>query len=252
MVVIIRYAEIGIKGQNRSFFERKLVKNIKTCLEYNKIKFESIERMNGRMFIYTSDPCNQLSKVFGISSFSEATEMDYNFDAVCEKALGLYTKGTFRVTANCLTQCDLTSQKMNEEVGGYIVDKTKAKVSLKNPDINIGIEVLNKKAYLFTEKKRGPGGLPIGTQGLVAVLLEDKDSIKAAMLMMKRGCVVVLINSGKDIDYKSLFDYDPKIKLKDSIPNNTSAIAVSDKLPNFKKRDFDKPVLRPLVGEWLE
>src|SRR3989338_3095217 len=157
--------------------------------------------------------------------------MDYNFDAVCEKALGLYTKGTFRVTANCLTQCDLTSQKMNEEVGGYIVDKTKAKVSLKNPDINIGIEVFNKKAYLFTEKKRGPGGLPIGTQGLVAVLLEDKDSIKAAMLMMKRGCVVVLINSGKDIDYKSLFDYDPKIKLKDSIPNNTSAIAVSDKLP---------------------
>lgn len=252
MVVIIRYAEIGIKGQNRPFFERKLIKNIKACLDYNNIPFESIERMNGRILIYTSNPCNQLSKVFGISSFSEAIEMDYSFDAVCKKALELYTKGTFRITANCLTKCDYTSQKMNEEVGGYIVEKTKAKVSLKNPDINIGIEVLNKKAYLFTEKNRGPGGLPIGTQGLVAVLLEDKDSVKAAMLMMKRGCVVVLIKSEKYIDYKSLFDYDSKVKLKDSIPENASAIVVSDKLPNFKERNFDKPVLRPLVGEWQE
>lgn len=252
MVVIIRYAEIGIKGQNRPFFERKLVKNIKCCLDYNKISFESVERKTGRILIYTSSPCNQLSKVFGISSFSNAIEMDYNFEDICKKALELYTKGTFRVTANCLTKGDLTSQKINEKIGGYIVEKTKAKVNLTKPDINICIEILNKKAYLFTERIKGPGGLPIGTQGLVAVLLEDKDSIKAAMLMMKRGCIVALIKSEKDIDYKSLFDYDPKIKLKDSIPKNTTAIVVSDRLSNFKERNFDKPILRPLVGEWQE
>lgn len=252
MVVIVRYAEIGIKGQNRPFFEKKLVKNIKSCLNFSKISFEKVERKTGRIIIYTKEPCSQLSKVFGISSFSNAIEIDYNFEDICKKALEIYTKGTFRITASCLTKCELASQDINKKVGAYIVDKTKAKVSLKNPDINIGIEILSNRAYLFKEKNKGPGGLPVGTQGLVAVLLEDKDSIKAAILMMKRGCNVLLIKSKKDTDITELFKYDPNVKLSNEIPSSVSAIAVSEKLSNFKGRNFNKPVLRPLVGEWQE
>ena len=250
MVVIVRYSEIGLKGQNRPFFEKKLVTNIKLSIKNNNQPHAEIKRKTGRILIYTSNPCKSLSKVFGIASFSESIELDYDIDSICKTALLLYKKGTFRITAHCLTNCGLSSQRINEIVGKYIVDQTKAKVSLKEPELNIGIEVIGNKAYLFTEKEKGPGGLPIGTQGLVAVLLENKKSIDAAIAMMKRGCKVVLIKSKDNIDIKALFDYDPKIRIENEIPDKAEAIVVSDTLKDSKERHFNKPVLKPLVGEW--
>jgi thiamine biosynthesis protein ThiI len=41
---------------------------------------------------------------------------------------------------------------------------------------------------LFTEKNKGPGGLPVGVEGRVFVLLEEDSSFLASLLMMKRGC----------------------------------------------------------------
>lgn len=252
MVVIVRYAEIGLKGQNRPYFEKKLVSNIKLSIKNNNIQHAEIKRKTGRILIYTSNPCQCLSKVFGIASFSEAIELDFDIDNICKMALSLYKKGTFRISANCITKCDLPSQKINELVGGYIVDKTKAKVNLNNPDINIGIEIINDKAYLFTEKEKGPGGLPVGTQGLVAVLIEDEKSVDAAILMMKRGCKVILVQLNKKINPGKLFEYDPKIKTSEEIPDEAEAIVLSETLKKIKERKFNKPILKPLVGIWQE
>ena len=38
-VILIRYAEIALKGKNRIDFERQLVRNIKDCLRKNKVRF---------------------------------------------------------------------------------------------------------------------------------------------------------------------------------------------------------------------
>ncbi len=252
MVVIVRYAEIGLKGQNRPFFEKKLVSNIKDCLNRNNILFREVKRKTGRILIDTKEECKALSKVFGISSFSEAIEMEYNIDEICKKALSFYKKGTFRISANCISKCDLSSQEINQVVGQYIVDKTNAKVSLKNPDINIEIEIINSNAYFFTSREKGPGGLPVGTQGLVAVLLEDEKSIDAAIMMLKRGCSIVFIKTKSQISLERIKDYITRIRVLDDIPDNATAIVLSETITNMTKRDFNRPILRPLIGKWQE
>lgn len=254
MVVIVRYGEIGLKGQNRPYFENKLAHNIRDCLNKNNIGFDLVLRKTGRIFIQTEDECTQLKNVFGISSFSKAIECKPDLEEIKAAALGLYKQGTFRVSANTLAKYKLNSLELNQEIGAYIVEKTKAKVSLKNPDTNIGIEIISTKAYLFTEKHRGPGGLPIGTQGLVAVLLEDEKSINAAILMIKRGCTVTFVSTGINLNLEKFkeYAYGQNVKVVNEIPAHAEAIVVSDTIRNLRQRNFKIPVLRPLIGEYGE
>ncbi|HHI04210.1 MAG TPA: tRNA 4-thiouridine(8) synthase ThiI, partial [Candidatus Woesearchaeota archaeon] len=71
-VVVIRYSEIGLKGNNRIIFEKKLINNIKDCLKKNKIKYDKIQRLRGRIIIFAEQKLDCLKYVFGISSFSPA------------------------------------------------------------------------------------------------------------------------------------------------------------------------------------
>jgi tRNA uracil 4-sulfurtransferase len=64
------------------------------------------------------------------------------------------------------------------------------KVDLETPDIEVFVEVRDDKSYLYAETLQGPGGLPVGSQGRVLVLLKDLHSLIAAWLMMKRGCTI--------------------------------------------------------------
>ena len=76
---------------------------------------------------------------------------------------------------------------------GDVVDR---KVDLKNPDIEIFVEVRNDDCYIYTEKISGPGGLPIGTAGTILCLLSGGiDSAVAAWMMMKRGCKIVFFHA---------------------------------------------------------
>lgn len=243
--IIIRYGEIALKGKNRPEFERKLISNITHFFNQNNIKFSSIKRIYGRILIKTNEKCDFLKYVFGITSFSYALELDVN--EVREEALKLYEKGTFKISTQRIDKkIGLSSQKMNEDIGAYIALTKKAKVNLKNPDTDIGIELMNNKAYLFNEKIDGAGGLPVGINGRVAILVEDESAIKAALLVMKRGCDIVLIENRK-LNYDKLRRYNPKFEIRNDFPKNIKAIVVSDTLNNLKERDYDKLVLRPLI-----
>lgn len=243
--IIIRYGEIALKGKNRPDFENKLVSNITHFFNKNNTKFSSIKRLYGRILIKTGERCDFLNHVFGITSFSYALELDV--DNVKEEAIKLYDKGTFKISTQRIDKnMNLSSQKMNEDIGEYIALNKKAKVNLKNPDLDIGIELMNNKAYLFSEKIDGPGGLPVGVNGRVAVLVEDNNAIKASLLVMKRGCDIVLIEK-KKINYDILREYNPKLEVRKDMPDNIKAVVVSDTLNNLKERDFDMLVLRPLI-----
>nr|WP_230867849.1 hypothetical protein [Iocasia fonsfrigidae] len=56
--ILLRFGEISLKGNNRSFFVHKLIKNIKTVLK-NTADFR-IERTYGRIYIY---PENNMEKI---------------------------------------------------------------------------------------------------------------------------------------------------------------------------------------------
>ena len=94
---------------------------------------------------------------------------------------------------------EFSSQEMAAHCGGVVRDVILAPVDLTNPDLTIFVEIRDNDAYIYHEKIKGPGGLPLGTQGKVIVLLSSGiDSPVAAYLMMKRGCEVVALHCNND------------------------------------------------------
>ena len=88
---------------------------------------------------------------------------------------------------------------MAAHCGGVVRSVVLAPVDLTNPDLTIFVEIRENKAFIYHEKIKGPGGLPLGTQGRVVVLLSSGiDSPVAAYLMMKRGCEVVALHCNND------------------------------------------------------
>ena len=188
-LIIARYGEIGLKSPKvRSRFERKLVKNIKATFECE------VDRNQGRIYIHPKDfddGIEKLNRVFGVVSYSPATSTnadyanidetltEYTRDLVDEGILDENTK--FAIKCRRVGTHDFTSQEMAAHCGGVVRNVVLAPVDLTNPDLTIF------------------GGLPLGTQGKVVVLLSSGiDSPVAAYLMMKRGCEVVALHCNND------------------------------------------------------
>lgn len=241
---IIRYGEIALKGKNRPLFEQKLVQNIKNMLSRSRISHQSIERVYGRLVLYSEEDCAScLKNIFGIVSFSPALKTTQE-----KEAIKMYTGGSFRVSAQRISkEYPLTSQQMNEKIGKMVVERTGAKVDLKHFNCEIGVEVIGGDLFFFNERIKGLGGLPVGIEGKVGVYCEGWKSVVAAFLMMKRGCIPVFF--GEPTNLSLLERYMPqKIVFKKEIPGGISAVVVSDGLLELREYSFPFSVLRPLVG----
>jgi thiamine biosynthesis protein ThiI len=206
-LIIARYGEIGLKSPKiRSRFERKLVKNIKSTFECE------VDRNQGRIYIHPKDfneGIEKLNRVFGVVSYSPATSTistyenidetltRYTEDLIAENILNENTK--FAIKCRRVGNHDFTSQEMAAHCGGIVRNVILAPVDLTNPDLTIYVEIRENDAYIYHEKIKGPGGLPLGTQGKVVVLLSSGiDSPVAAYLMMKRGCEVIALHCNND------------------------------------------------------
>nr|MDO8081974.1 tRNA uracil 4-sulfurtransferase ThiI [Candidatus Freyarchaeota archaeon] len=204
--VLVRYGELSLKSTPvRSFMENILIRNIKWMLNRKKIPYKSITRERGRIFLDGDFPrkvCETLSNVFGIVSTSPVLETSTDIDEivrlserVAEIIIG--PKERFAVRARRVGTHKFTSIDVERRVGEAILTKTSnlnTKVSLKQPDKYIFIEVREKKAYVYHEIFDAPGGLPYGSEGKIVSLFSGGiDSPVATWLMMKRGCRVIPI-----------------------------------------------------------
>ena len=97
-VIIIRYSEIHLKGNNREFFESALVANIKTVLKEFRYDFS---RSNARYVIrnfdeiYIEDIVDAVKNVFGVHSLSIAEEVPSELKEISAAALAFSpTSGT--------------------------------------------------------------------------------------------------------------------------------------------------------------
>ena len=88
-----------------------------------------------------------------------------------------------------------TSQDVAIRIGNDIFKATRSKIDLTKPDFELFIEIRNENAYLYTEKIRGAGGMPQGTQGKLLALIDNSKSILAAWYLMRRGCSIVFANT---------------------------------------------------------
>lgn len=209
--IICHYAEIGLKGKNRKFFEEGLMGNIKTSFIINSCNgIKNIRRISGRILIkidkrVEEDKIRQaLKNVFGIAYFSFAVNCEQDMEEIKKKSFEILEDKefkTFRVeTKRAEKDFYLTSQQINEQVGEYIFEKLNAKslkfrVNLKNPDITCFIEIVEKYAFLYLEKVRGLGGLPVGVSGKAMSLLSGGiDSPVASFYGMQRGIKIIFLH----------------------------------------------------------
>ncbi|HIJ15276.1 MAG TPA: tRNA 4-thiouridine(8) synthase ThiI [Methanosphaera sp.] len=205
MKYFIRYGEIGVKSpKTRRKFENRLMKNIKTGLECD------FKNYNGRIILNTNQDDetvqNILNRVFGIVSYSPVYETITDKKNISQLIEQLITdsikqekfdpeKQTFAVKCRRVGEHDFSSQEMAGYVGSVIVNLTNAKVNLSLPDFTVYIEVRDEKTYVYFEKIKGLGGLPVGSQGRVVCLISGGiDSPVAAFQMLKRGCAITLLH----------------------------------------------------------
>ena len=206
-LIIARYGEIGVKSSGvRSQFEKRLVKNIKATFDC------SVDRNQGRIYIYPKqfdEGIKKLNMVFGVVSYSPAVSTQFTFDKlnetltsyveqlISENVLDINTK--FAIKCRRVGTHDVSSQEIAAYCGSVVKNVVDAPVDLSNPDLTIFVEVRDDDAYIFHEKIKGPGGLPLGTQGKVVCLISSGiDSPVAAYLMMKRGCEVIALHCNND------------------------------------------------------
>ena len=206
-LIIARYGEIVVKSSGvRSQFEKRLVKNIKATFDC------SVDRNQGRIYIYPKqfdEGIEKLNMVFGVVSYSPAVSTQFTFDKlnetltsyveqlISENVLDINTK--FAIKCRRVGTHDVSSQEIAAYCGSVVKNVVDAPVDLSNPDLTIFVEVRDDDAYIFHEKIKGPGGLPLGTQGKVVCLISSGiDSPVAAYLMMKRGCEVIALHCHND------------------------------------------------------
>ncbi len=190
--IIAHYSEIGIKGGNRPYFEKMLAENIKKRLG------KPASREGSKIVVESNDikDLKILKQVMGIANYSPALRTKSSFDEIKQKALEIAQKSrakTFKVIASRSWKgFEKNSQQINEEIGGFILEKTGMKVKMKNQGASIFVEVGKNNSYIYLKKIKGYGGLPVGTAGKVVSLISGGiDSPVASFLAMKRGAKVV-------------------------------------------------------------
>lgn len=198
---LIKYAEIAIKGKNRYMFEDALVRQIKIALNKCEGKYE-ISKASGRIYVeYLSDydfdeTVGALTKVFGITGVCPVVHVeDKGFEQLASDVTSFVDEvypdknKTFKVNSRrARKNYPLESMEINAKLGEVLLNAfPELSVDVHNPEIMLNVEI-REKIYIYSEVIKGPGGMPIGTNGKAMLLLSGGiDSPVAGYMISKRG-----------------------------------------------------------------
>ncbi|KYO69182.1 tRNA uracil 4-sulfurtransferase ThiI [Thermovenabulum gondwanense] len=193
---LISFGELGLKGENRPYFERILLQNIKEALKnFGKV---DVKRTHGRIYVNAVGErdaiINKLKKVFGIVSISPAKCCSLDIEEIEKAAVEAikeldYKGKSFKVeTRRPNKSFPIKSPEISKMVGGYVLRNTEGlRVDVHNPDIEVDVEI-RERAFVYCKREKGPGGLPLGSNGRAVLLLSGGiDSPVAGYMVMKRG-----------------------------------------------------------------
>lgn len=203
--ILIRFGEISTKGRNRKIFVDRLKNNIRDVLtDYPSLVFQGTR---DRIYIHLNGEdhdviVERLKAIFGIQSFSLATKCESEITKIKEQALQAIKSlsqpnDTFKVTAKRADkQFPLNTNELNYQIGSHVLIHTEdLTVDVKNPTINLRVEVRSEATYLTCYDYKGAGGLPVGSGGKAMLLLSGGiDSPVAGYLSLKRGVALEVIH----------------------------------------------------------
>ncbi|HEN9473190.1 TPA: tRNA 4-thiouridine(8) synthase ThiI [Streptococcus agalactiae] len=196
--IMIRYGELSTKKKNRMRFINKLKNNMEHVLSIYPDVSVKTDRDRGHVYLNGTDyheVAESLKEIFGIQAFSPSFKVEKNVDtlvkAVQEIMTSVYKDGmTFKITAKRSNHSfELDSRALNHTLGDAVFSVLpNIKAQMKQPDINLKVEIRDEAAYISYEDIRGAGGLPVGTSGKGMLMLSGGiDSPVAGYLALKRG-----------------------------------------------------------------
>lgn len=201
---LIKYAEIGIKGKNRYIFENALRDQIKLILNSVEGEFQ-VSKEQGRIYVEAvsdfdyEETIEALLHVFGVAAICPVVLVEDSGWESLTKAAKEYVENvygtqpmTFKVQAKRSDKSyPLTSPEICIEMGGYLLENCPwLKVDVHNPQVYINVEVRGR-GYIYSKVIKGPGGMPVGTNGKGMLLLSGGiDSPVAGYMIAKRGVII--------------------------------------------------------------
>lgn len=197
--IIVKYGELWLKSEPvRKRFIRTLLGNAKGMMKDAGIKDAKIEKQRDMFTVDTSEgkkALEVLGKVSGISWFALAREVDSRISNI-ERMVREYSKGIGKGESFAIKvdRSDKEFSKTSMEMERMLGSGIDREVDLTRPDRTIHVEIRKGKSYVYTEKVRGLGGLPLSVSGRILCLMSGGiDSPVASWMMMKRGCFPLFI-----------------------------------------------------------
>ena len=206
--IIIHYDEITLKGGNRHFFERVLMNNTREFIKETGCK--NIYKEGGKIIIEIDMDEIGIQKIKeilknipGISNFYFTVSEEKDLEKINKKTAKLLNdylqtenKKTFKIEARRADKkFELKSPEINAKVGEFIFENTELKVDVHNPDIEVVVDIGYEQCFIYFEKIKGVGGLPVSTAGkLVSLLSGGIDSPVASFMMNKRGAKIIFVH----------------------------------------------------------
>lgn len=204
--LLLRFGEFTLKGKNRNRFERSVLNHIRSVLRpYPGAK---IIKEYGRLYVELNGESPEaliqvLRKVFGLVSISPVRVCPSEPDRIIETAVDFVGQKemegtvTFKVNARRVwKQFPHSSQEMNHLVGSPLLRTyPQLKVKVKQPDMELRVEIRENETYLYYEVIPGAGGYPLGTNGKAMLLLSGGiDSPVAGWSAMRRGLEIECVH----------------------------------------------------------
>ena len=193
----LSYGELSLKGKNRGQFERMLRNRIHKSL--NGFNHELVDDLSKLYVIVDNNDMDEvvekLKKIFGVVGLNPSARVNREDEEIKAKVLEFanyaYEQGarTFKIGVNRSNKgFEKKSMDYARELGAHVlINSPFEKVKMKDPDVQINVDI-RKDVYVYTERIKTYGGLPIGSTGKGLVLLSGGiDSPVASFMMAKRG-----------------------------------------------------------------
>jgi thiamine biosynthesis protein ThiI len=186
-----------LKGDNRKAFETVLKRNLQTMLAGYKVR---LEMRSGRFYLHADEQDQPLvedvlRRLIGIAGWAQTCGLPKTIEAVIAacvdegKKIAAQGFGSFKIEARRTDKSfPCNSFDLRCRGGEAVLAAVPAlRVDVHRPAAVIRIEI-REKAYVYSDARKGLGGLPVGTAGRGLLLLSGGiDSPVAGFLMAARG-----------------------------------------------------------------
>jgi thiamine biosynthesis protein ThiI len=174
-IFIVRAGEVALKGMNKPYFEKMLLKRVRHELQglddLDVYRHEGLIYVRSPKSIPQKEIIDRVTKVFGVASISPAVECESDLDKIGETAVAFMNRlieerhvKTFKVEAKRADKTfPVKSPDIARIIGAKVLIGCKVlKVDVHDPDVRLFVDLRKDETFIYEKKISGLGGLPMG------------------------------------------------------------------------------------------